>query len=438
MNKRFPILTLLSGLFCLLLGLPAAAADYAEVDRIVAVVDDGVVVRSELDTELRKVILQLQEKGTEVPPRRQLEELVLERLISKKLQLAAAARSGIKVSDEMVAKAVGSLAQGNKLSLAQLREVLAKDGVDFRDFQEDLRAQLTIKQLVETEVVRRIQVSDQEVEGYLARFGGGAAEGRKEYRLSHILIATKEAADPALHEQARDKAERLVQELRGGADFRALAIANSAGQQAMEGGDLGWRDAEQIPTLFAEAVAKMQQGEIAGPVKSSSGYHIIRLEAVRSGGQRELITQTHARHILIRTGPTTSDDDARGRLEQMRQRIQTGEDFANLARAQSEDKGSATRGGDLGWLSPGDTVPPFEAEMDRLEPGKLSAPFRTDFGWHMVEVLERRQRDGSGDMRKAEALRAIRAKKAEEEVELYLRRLRSEAYVEIRLEGRGA
>ena len=287
-------------------------------------------------------------------------------------------------------------------------------------------------------MARKIQVSDQEVDAYLARFGSAANGGGKEYRLAHILIPTKEDADAAQQEKAQAKAEQLVKELRAGADFRALAIANSAGQQAMEGGDLGWRGAEQIPTIFADRVAKLQKGEIAGPIRSASGYHILRLEDVRSGGERHLITQTHARHILIRTGPTTSDQDARGRLEQVRQRIEAGDDFTNLARAHSEDKGSATRGGDLGWLNPGDTVPEFEAEMDKLAPGKISAPFRTDFGWHIVQVLERRQRDSTADMRKSEARKAIRAKKTEEEAELYLRRLRSEAYVETRLGGAGA
>lgn len=415
----------------LLLSAPLLAAGYQNLDRIVAVVDDSVIVQSELDAEIRRVVLQLQEQGAPAPPRRVLNEQVLERLILQRLQLNAAEKANIKLSDEMLAEAVQNLAQGNNLSIAELREVLEADGISFRQFRDGIREQLVTKRLIETEVARNIQVSDREIEAYLERQQAGDSDTL--YHLKHILIALPDGASPEEVQAARAEIEGLMGQVREGVRFEGLAIEHSDGQHALEGGDLGWRRREQIPSIFADLIAGLQEGEIAGPVRSASGFHIIQL-AEKRGGERLVITQTHARHILIRPNEITADQDARTRLVRLRQRIEGGDDFGNLARSHSDDEGSAIRGGDLGWITPGDTVPEFEAAMNELRPGEISAPFRTDFGWHIVQVLERRRHDSTEEIKRSQARKTLREKKLEEETELYLRRLRDEAFVEIRLD----
>ncbi len=416
-----------------LLLLMAAISSAAEqsVDRIVAVVDDGVVLQSELNREYARVMVELRHRGGELPPEAVIRKQVLERLISKKLQLGAAERAGIRISEATVADAVANVAKENKMSLAEMRKVLEEDGVSFDDFRNDLRDRLTMQRLRDQEVLRRIRVTDREVDGYLQR-EKRATSGRGAYHLQHILIATPSGASPEQLEQARDKATQLVGKLRGGADFGSLALANSDGQQALEGGDLGWRASDQLPTQLTDIVSKMERGEISDPIRGSSGYHIVKLVDFKGGDARKVVTQTHARHILIKTNEVTSDNDARSRLAQLRQRIESGADFAALARSHSEDTGTAIRGGDLGWVNPGDTVPEFEEQMNGLQQGQMSEPFRTEFGWHLVQVLERRNFDNTAQAERTEARAAIRQKKAEEEYELYLRRLRDEAYVEIR------
>ncbi len=423
------------GLLALLLGLSLSgqplAAGYQDLDRIVAVVDANVIVQSELDAEVRQVLLQLQEKGGPAPPRRVLEEQVLERLVVQQLQLAAAENAGIKLSDDMLAEAVQNLARNNNMSISELRAVLEQEGVSFNQFREGIRQQLIIKRLIQKEVARQIQVSDREVESFLQRQDAGADDTL--YHLKHILIAVPDGASPQVVQAARAEIEGLMGRAREGVRFAGLAMQHSDGQHALEGGDLGWRRREQIPTIFNDLVSRMQPGEVAGPVRSASGFHIIQLTEKR-GGERVVVTQTHARHILIRPNEITADQDARQRLERLKQRIEDGDDFGNLARSHSDDEGSAIRGGDLGWVNPGDTVPAFEAAMAALSPGEISAPFRSDFGWHIVQVLERRRHDSTEEVKQAEARKVLQERKLEEETELYLRRLRDEAFVEIRLE----
>jgi peptidyl-prolyl cis-trans isomerase SurA len=412
------------------IGTPAWGATQL-LERIVAVVNDDVVLYSELQDEMQRLAAQIAQADMPPPPAEVLQEKALERVILRKLQLAEAARLGLTVDDETVAQALANIAENNGLSVAQLRAAIEADGMSFMDFRENLREQILVSRLRNREVTNRVQVTKAEIDNLLAT-GGDRPGGRTDFHILHLLVATRDGASPQQLDRARDKAEALLARLRNGADFRSLAQAESDGRQALQGGDLGWLSAEQVPTLFAEAVATLERGGIAGPIRSSSGFHIIELEDYK-GAERAIVQQTHARHILIRTSELTADDEARQRLERLRSRIIDGDDFDTLARSNSDDRASAIRGGDLGWLNPGDTVPRFEEEMGTLAPGEVSEPFKTDFGWHIVQVLERRNHDATDEVLRAKARAALRDRKAEEAMELYLRRLRDEAYVEVQL-----
>lgn len=415
------------------LGVPtiACSQQVEPVDEIIAVVNDDIIVRSELDNEILKIVSQLRQQGQRMPPQAAIEKQVLGRLILKKLQLEAASRAGINVSEDIVAQAINNIARKNNLSLSEFRRTLEEGGLSFRSFRQNVKEEITLQRLLEQEVRRRIRVTDQEVETYLARQASNLGE-RSAYHLQHILIATPEAASPEQIERARREAESIVQSLRDGADFTDLAITKSDGRQALEGGDLGWRPANQLPTIFVDLVINMERGEISDPIRTASGFHVIRLNDYK-GGDRKIVTQSHVRHILISTNEVTSNADARTRLEQLRLRILGGDDFAALARSHSDDKSSAIKGGDLGWTAPGALLPRFEEEIAKLAPGELTQPFRTEFGWHLAQLLERRQHDSTREAQKAEARRAISDRKTAEESELYLRRLRDEAFIDIRI-----
>lgn len=436
--KRYSRLLYAGLLLSVLTSLPEtiiAASKVDEVDRIVAIVDDNVVVRSELDAEMQQVLAQLQRQNTQLPPQEVIERQVLERLILAKLELAAAERAGINVSDDLLAQAINNIAQRNNMTLSQFRSALKEQGMSFQAFRKQLRQQIVIQRLLEREVGSHISITEREIDDAVTRLSNQPQQ-RTAFHLQHILVAVPQGSSSETLQTAKAKAQKLVAKLRAGADFQQAAMSESDSHQALEGGDLGWRAANQLPTIFADVVPKMEQGEISDPIRSASGFHIIKLMAYKGGGASSgrIVTQTHARHILIRTNEITSDNDARTRLQQLRQRIQGGDDFADLARSHSDDKGSAINGGDLGWINSGDLVPEFEQEIQELAPGQISQPFRTPFGWHIVQVLERRQHDSTQEVQRAEARAAIHQRKMAEETELYLRRLRDEAYVEIRLE----
>ncbi|NIV75672.1 MAG: molecular chaperone SurA [Gammaproteobacteria bacterium] len=420
-------------LLALLLGLgPAAHAAVVPLDRIVAVVNNDVIVLSELENRVRTIRAQLRQSGTSPPPESVLERQVLERLILDRLQLQMAENMGIRVDDTTLNRAVAQLAQRNGLSVRQFRDILERDGYDFARFREDVRNEIIISRLQQRQINNRVTVSQREVENYLAT-RAQQANPDTEYRLGHILIGVPEAASPDAIAAARAKAEEVLASVRAGVDFAQTAVAVSDGQQALQGGDLGWRKQQQLPTIFAEVVRGMQPGEVAGPIRSPSGFHIVKLVEKR-GQEKHVITQTHARHILIRTDELTSEAEARRQLEQLQTRIENDEPFTELARAHSDDRGSAVNGGDLGWLSPGDTVSNFENVMNGLAAGEVSEPFRSQFGWHIVQVVERRRYDGTEEVRRTQALEQIRQRKSEQELDTWLRELRDEAYVEYRLE----
>lgn len=416
--------------------LPVASAAIEELDAIVAVVNDDVVVRSELDGEIALILPQMQRQGTEVPPRAQLEKQVLERLILKRLQAQRARELGIQVDEATLAEALGNIAARNGLTLPELQATLEAGGIVFEDFREDTRAQILTTRLQNQEVVSKIQISDPEIDRFLARESSTLIE-REQVRLQHILISLPNAATPEQVRAAETKAKRLVAKLRAGADFAALAARESDGRNALEGGDLGWFEIGAVPTLAADLALTLAEGEVSDPLRSPSGFHIIRLRAIKAAATPNIV-QTHTRHILIRTNELVSDADARRRLSQLRTRLSGGEDFTLLARAHSDDTGSALRGGDLGWVDPGDTVPDFEKVMNALAPKAISQPFKTPFGWHLVQVLERREQSNAEGLMRMKAREALQRRKAEEAVDEWLRQLRDEAYVEMRLDGMSA
>ena len=398
------------------------------LDKIIAIVDDNIITQVELNERIKLISQQLKQRGNRLPSHDSLRKQVLERLILEKLQLDLAKRTGIRVNDEMLNRVVMNIAQENRLSMEQFRKVLLKDGYEFSDFRENIRREVTISRLRKIRVANKVNVSDQEINNYINQSLAGKSTG-DEYRLSHILIATPEAATPEQIEEAKEKAQKIFENLQKGADFTQTAIAVSNDELALKGGDLGWRKTAQLPTIFTSVVNKMRKNEIKGPLHSASGFHIIKLQDKRSNSKKHIISQTMARHILIRPTQILSREDARLRLKNIRQRIINGSDFASLARASSDDKVAAAEGGSLGWVSPGMMVPAFEGEMNKLKPGEISQPFLTKFGWHIVQVLSRRKHDNTQQFQRSQAIKLIRKRKTEEAVQDWLRRLRAEAYV---------
>jgi len=415
-------------LAALLAVTPTMAAQV--LDRIVAVVNDDVVLQSELEQEVATIAAQLRQRNIAMPDEQTLTRQVLERLIMQRLQLAVAERNGIRVDEATLNAAVQRIAEQNNLSLSQFRATLENEGFDYSTFRDNLRNEIILTRLHQRQAESRVNVSPQEIDEHLASQGGGSAT---EYLVGHILIAMPENASSEQAQQARERAEEVRRLLAEGGDLAQLAASYSDSSTALDGGSLGWRSQGELPTLFANQVPQLAVGETGQIIQSPGGFHLIQLLNRRSADQA-VITQTHARHILIQPNAVVSDRDARLRLEALRQRIQSGADFAELARANSDDKGSASQGGDLGWASPGTFVPSFEQTMSKLAPGEISEPFRSNFGWHIVQVLERRQRDATDELRRAKAAETIRQRKSEEALEAWLRQLREEAYVDIRLE----
>jgi peptidyl-prolyl cis-trans isomerase SurA len=409
-----------------------AAPEIIELDRIVAVVNDDVIVYSEMQARLRIVVEQLEKAGVPAPPKDVLEKQVLEQLILDRLQMQIGTLTGIRVDDESLNRQIADIARQNNLSLREFRDILARDGYNFTAFREEIRSELIKNRVQQRQVQDRVQVTDRDIDNYLAtreKQGGNNTE----YRVGHILVAVPDGASPEELAEARDEAEDIVARLNAGANFGRTAAAESDGRQALEGGDLGWRKTEELPTLFEKVVPKLANGELSEIVRSASGFHIIKLVDIR-GAERLVVNQTHARHILIKTTEIISNNQARSRLTVLRSRIVNGADFNELARANSDDGGSAVNGGDLGWLSPGDTIPPFEKAMDALAVDEISKPFETQFGWHIVQVLGRRDRDSTEEVQRAKAGEALRKRKVDEELQNWFRQIRDEAYIEYRLD----
>lgn len=403
------------------------------LDGVVAVVNKEVVVRSELEAEVNRILIDLAARGTKPPARAVLERQVLDHLILQRLQLQLADQLGVRVDDEQVNTALQDIAARNKLTLSQLREALAAEGMDFGTFREQIRREMTISQLRQREVTNRINISDAEIDNFLATEGlAGGREGR--YRLAHILVSFPEGGDPEAVARARKRAEAAAERIRAGEDFASVAVGVSQGQNALEGGDLGFRRLSELPVLFADAVAGLPPGSVTPIIASANGFHILKvLEAEGEG--RHIVEQTHARHILIKTDRSRGEEEARARIESLAKRLAAGEDFGELARAHSDDAASAINGGDLGWTNPGEFDPDFAAAMDALKPGQVSGVVRSRFGLHLIEVIERRRQDDTEAYRRTRAREVLRARKAEEQTQAWLQRMRDESYVELRIPG---
>ncbi len=412
--------------------LPASAKIVEEIDHIVAVVNDDVITATELARELRLIKSQLQRRQTRLPPDAVLRRQVLDKLIMEQLQLQEAARIGIRIDDETVNRVIARIARENNLTLEQFRQVLVREGFDFAEYRRQIRNNLTIAQLRKQRVESQVKVSQREVENYLINQANRAGHD-DEYHLAHILIALPEAASPQQIANARMKAEAILGRLREGADFTQTAIAESNAPDALQGGDLGWRKPGQLPTLFADKVRDLQPGQISDVIRSPAGFHIVKLIDKRSNQSRHVVQQTLARHILIKPDEMTSSEAAHAELLRIRQRLENGADFGEIARAVSDDTGSAARGGSLGWVNPGTMVPRFEEEMNRLQPGQISEPFQTQFGWHIVQVMARRQHDDTEAWERQQARQLIGKRKTDIAMQNWLRELRSTAYVEYRL-----
>ena len=404
----------------------------APIDRIVAVVNDDVITRHELDEHLDTVTRQLQKQGTSLPAPDAMEKQILERMIIDMLQAQFAKETGVHVDDTQLDKALQGISQENKFaSLAEFRERLAKDGVDFKKFREEIRNEIISTRLREREVDSKLVISDGEIDNYLATQAKLPAKG-EEYQLAHILVLVPEQASAEKIQASRVRAGQALARLQEGADFAQVAAEFSDAKDAMQGGNLGMRPADRIPALFLEALQKMRTGEISPVLRSPNGFHILKLIDKRSKDSAIVISQTHARHILIKSSELLPENEARSRLQEIKQRIEEGADFADQAKHYSED-GSAAQGGDLGWLSPGDTVPEFERAMDALKVGQISGVVQSGFGWHLIQVMERRSADVSIEQKKQQARMAIRSFKSEEAYQDWLRQLRDRAYVEYQL-----
>ncbi len=420
-------------LFSLLLLLSTSlTAAVQELNGIAAVVDDDVITWNELNQRIETISQQLAQRKTPLPPRNILERQILDRLIIEHLQLKRAEQVGIQVDDESLNQVIENIARENKMSLVQFRNALSQDGMSFAFFREQIRNEITITRLRTSQVDNRVTVSPQEVDTFLEA-QKGQLERNSEFHLFHILISVPGNASPEQLQTARDKAEQVMGKLRQGADFQQMAVSYSSGQQALEGGDLGWRRAGQLPTLFAEVVLSMQPGQVSDLVRSSSGFHILKL-AEKRGQKRQIIRQVNARHILLKTTPLVSDSESRNRLSRLRERILGGADFAELARANSDDPGSAAKGGELGWADPGIYVQEFQEALNNTPVGAISQPFKSSFGWHIMQVQDWREHDNTEEALRNQAFQALRQRRIEEEQQDWLRRLRDEAYVEYRLE----
>ena len=423
-------------LLVLLLFSPMAASAQSAslVDRIVAVVNKEVITLSELSEAVAAAERQLRRQGTPAPERPVLERQMLERLILEKAQLQMARDSGIRVDELQLDRAVQRIALNNNMTLADFRRVLERDGVPFDAWREDLREQILLSRLREREVDDKIQVNDSEIDLFLEEMK--AQPERAEYNVSHVLVRIPEQASPERIEAARAKAEKALAEARSGADFASVAASYSDAADAIGGGALGWRSHERLPELFAAALARLKPGEVTDVLRSPAGFHVLKLVERRGLDSGAPVTQTRARHILVRTSEVVSESEARRRLLDLRERIASGgADFAELARVHSDDN-SAARGGELDWIYPGDTVPDFERAMQELKVGEISQPVRTPFGYHLIQVLERRSADMSPERRRLQARQVLRERKSDEAYQEWLRQLRDQAYVELRLEER--
>jgi peptidyl-prolyl cis-trans isomerase SurA len=402
------------------------------LDRVVAVVNEGIVLQSQLDAQTATIEERLRGQSTQLPPADVVRKQVLDRLILQEIQIQRAGRLGVQVPDEMLNEALRDVAERNKIAFEQMPAMLESQGVDYASYREEMRREIMMQMLRQRDVFPRIYVSPRELEQALERDASQAGVNT-EYDVSHLLLSLPESATVEEMAKVEDLARDIRRRAIEGEDFGQLALAYSKAQSALERGKLGWRRMGQLPQFIADLVSNLQPGQVSEPVRTPTGFHLVRLDGMRGGDSGPvMVEQVHARHILMRPNEVQDDATTRQRLTAIRDRVIAGEDFAALASVTSEDPGSATHGGDLGWTAPGTFDPKFEEVLAGLAENQISEPFRTQFGWHIVQLLGKRTYDQSDDMRRQRVLTALRESKVDEETELWLRRMRDEAYVEIR------
>ena len=423
----------------LICGLAVAVAAHADLsnagvllDSVAAVVNDGIVLRGELEQQVRAISDRIQQQGQQLPPANILRQQVLERLVLQEVQLQRADHLGIKISDEMLNSALTDVAGRNKMKFSDLPAALEQQGIDYRQYREEMRREMTLSMLRQRDVYQRIYVSPREIEQCAAK-SKGTPSVNDEYELAHILVSIPASATPEQIDERTSKAQGIYERASKGEDFAQLAISYSDGGTALEGGSLGWRKSGQLPSFVAERIPTMKPGEITEPLRTPSGLHIFKLLNVRGGEKSALVSQVHARHILMKTNEIEDDETIRQKLSAIRTRILNGESFEAIASVTSEDPGSAAAGGDLGWVGPGTFTPVFEQTLDTLSDNQISEPFHSEFGWHIVQLLGRRTYDATDDVIRNRCFAQMREARADEETELWLRRLRDEAFVDLRM-----
>ncbi|WP_043527946.1 peptidylprolyl isomerase [Litchfieldella xinjiangensis] len=410
--------------------LASLAQTLQPLDRIVAVVNQGAIMASELEQRVEQAGSQLAGRGIERPQDQALRSQVLDRMIIEEIQLQKAEQANLSVDDTELNRTVRGIAESNDMTLEQFADALEAQGLSLAGVREEVRRELLIRELQQRRVASRVNVTDREVDRYLEQQGGN---GNARYRLGHILISLPQSPSSAEVNEAQAQAQALAQQLQAGADFAELAASESDGGQALEGGDLGWRSQGELPSIFADVVPRLEVGEVSEPLRSTSGFHLVKLVEREGGAQQATIREHQARHILIETNPNRDDQRAEALAEQVRQRLVNGENFAALAQEFSDDRGSALNGGELGWVRPGQTVPAFEEAMTSLAPGEISQPVRSRFGYHIIVVDERREQDVTREAQRSQVRDTLFQRKVNDELEIWLQEIRAEAFVEKRL-----
>lgn len=425
-----------SGLLTVLSGAALAQEDLSDtgqfLDGVVAIVNEGVVLRSELDQQQDLIIQRAAAAGMQVPPAHILREQVLERLIVEEIQMQRASRIGIQISDQMLNQAIAQIAENAGVRFEDMPAIMAQDGVDYGEYRRETRRQMILEQLRRIDVVNRISVSPREIENCVAELEDNAVVNSR-YNLSHIFISVPSNATNEQFAEAEVEARDVYDQLTNGGSFGELAIRHSDGDTALEGGNLGWRPGDQLPTLFFDIVGEMQAGDVSEPIRAVSGYHIVKVNDIEGVTQQSSVEQIRLRHILITPDQIIDEETAQQRLEDALERIEEGEDFGEIAKLLSDDPGSANNGGEMGWTNPGEFVPEFEEVANNAEINVVSDPFRSRFGWHILEVLERRTYDNTEDLKESNCVQRVRNGKLNNETELWVRRIRDEAFVETRI-----
>ena len=414
---------------------PAAPARaVVPLERVIAVVNDEALTQFDLNEQKRGVLQQMQAQKVTPPPTDVLDKQLLERLITDRALMQYAKETGVRVDDVQVERTIQRVAQENKLSPDEFRRAIEREGVSYARYREDLRNEIVMQRLREREVDSKISVSDAEVDNFLATVAAQTG-GETEYRLAHVLVIVPEQSSPEQIDAKRRRAEDALKQIRSGTDFSQVAAGFSDAPDALKGGDLGWRAPARLPTVFAEPIRAMKPGDVSGVLRSPAGFHVVKLQEVRSRNQPTVVEQTHARHILIKVNEITSESEGKIKIDRVKDRIDGGAKFADQARLSSDDA-SSSKGGDLGWISPGDTVPDFEQAMAKQKPGEVSAPIRSPFGWHLIEVLERRTQDVTAERQREQARQAMRLRKSEEAFQEWVRQIRDRTYVEVKADER--